>query len=149
MKRSKSITIIGALYIIAGCLAACQMLYGLFHDHLYLNFTVLMLPVGLGLLKGRASSRGWAKAWIRLFSLLCGIWLILYPFLGDSYSVAWFDEQLVGLPRHITAVGLPVLFLFAARWMWRRLSDPLIAPFFDDYNNQKAEQDGAHQPATR
>ena len=99
-----------------------------------------MIPVGLGLLKGRSSSRGWAKFWIGLFSLVIGLLLVCYPFFGDSYSVTWSGEQLRGFPRHAMAVGLPVVFLLIARWMWRCLSDPTNAPFFDDHKNQNDQE---------
>lgn len=139
MKRPTSITVIGILFVIAGCLAAWEVVCDLFHDHVNLNFAVLMIPVGSGLLKGRASSRGWAKFWIGFFSLVVGLLLIFYPFSGDSYSITWFDEQLAGFPRHLIGVGFPVAFLLIAHWMWRRLSDPSSAHFFDDHQN--AEQD--------
>jgi hypothetical protein len=72
MKRPTRITAIGTLFIIGGCVAAWEVIYDLFHSHVNLNFAVLMIPVGIGLLKGRASSRGWAKFWIGLFSLVFG-----------------------------------------------------------------------------
>ena len=115
---------------------AGEIVYDLFHDRLNLNFGVLMIPVGLGLLKGRSSSRGWAKFWIGLFSLVIGLLLVCYPFLGGSYSVTWSGEQLLGFPRHVMAVGFPVVFLLIARWMWRCLSDPANAPFYDDHKKQ-------------
>lgn len=139
MKRPTSITVIGAIFILAGCLAAWQIVYGLFHDHLYLNFSVLMIPVGFGLLKGRSSSIGWAKFWIGLFSLIFGLLLFCYPFFGDSYSVTWFEDQLVGFPRHVVAVGFPIVFLLIASWMWRRLTGPSNSPFFNDHRNQNAQ----------
>ena len=141
MKRPTSITVIGAIFILAGCLAAWQIVYGLFHDHLYLNFSVLLVPVGLGLLKGRSSSVGWAKFWIGLFSLISLLLLICYPFFADSYSVTWLDDQLVGFRRHVMAVGFPIVFLSIAFWMWRRLTDPSNLRFFNNHKNQKAQQD--------
>lgn len=125
--------------MVGGCLAAWEVIYDLFHSHVNLNFTVLMFPVGIGLLKGRASSRGWAKFWIGLFSLVLGGLLVFYPFFGDSYSVNWFDEELTGFLRHATAVGVPIIFLLIATWMWRSLSLPSVAPFFDDFRNTHAQ----------
>jgi len=139
MRRPTRITIIAALFIIAGCLAAWEVIYDLFHDHLNLNFAVLMIPVGIGLLKGRASSRGWAKFWIGLFSLVIGGLLVFYPFFGDSYSIACFDQELAGFQRHAMAIGFPIIFLLFARWMWRSLSLPSVAPFFEDSQNTNAE----------
>ena len=140
MKRPTRITVIGILFLLGGGLAAWEIVYDLFHDHVNLNFAVLMIPVGIGLLKGRASSRGWAKFWIGLFSLVIGGLLIFYPFFGDSYSVTWFNRELAGFGRHAMAIGFPIIFLLVARWMWRSLSLPSVAPFFDDYQNANAQQ---------
>ena len=140
MKRPTRIKVIGAIFIIAGCLAAWEIGYDLLHDHLNLNFSVLMIPVGMGLLKGRSSSRGWAKFWIGLFSLVIGALLVFYPFFGDSYSITWFDQELAGFHRHAMAIGFPIIFLLIAWWMWRSLSLPSVAPFFDDFRNTNAEQ---------
>ena len=141
MKRPISITVIGAIFIIAGCLAGCGIIYDLFHSRLNFNFAVLMMPVGFGLLKGRSSSRGWAKFWIGLFSLVIGLLLVCYPFFGDSYSVTWFDQQLVGIPRRVMAVGFPIVLLLLATWMWRSISSTSTALYFGCHINNNAEQD--------
>jgi len=141
MRRPPSITVIGVIFIIAGCLAAWEIVYDLFHDHLNLNFAVLMIPVGIGLLKGRSSSRRWAKFWIGLASLMIGLLLVAYPFFGDSYSVTWFDKPLVGIPRHAMVIGFPIVLLVIARLMWRSLTSPSVAPFFDDYKPPEADSD--------
>jgi hypothetical protein len=140
MTRPTSITIIGIIFIIAGCLTTIDVIYKLFHDHLYINLAVLMIPAGIGILKGRSSSRGWAKFWIGLFSLILGLLLVLYPFYGDSYSVTWFHNELAGTPRHIMAIMFPAVILSLAYWMWRCLSATSSAPFFDDYQQTKMDQ---------
>lgn len=132
MRRPASISVIGVIFILAGCLAAWEIVHDLFHDYLNLNFAVLMAPVGFGLLKGRPSSRSWAKFWIGLFSFVSGLLLVSYPFFGDSYSVVLFDKQVAGAMRHVVAVGLPFVFLLAGGWMWCRLTDPSNLAFFDE-----------------
>lgn len=132
MKRPTSVTLIGTVFIIAGCLSAAQMVYGLLHHAWNLNFAVLMAPVGFGLLKGRASSRLWAKLWIGLISLMFGLLLICYPFFGDTYTVAWPEEQLTGFQRHAVAVGLPTVILLIAWWMWRSLTSPSATAYFEE-----------------
>ena len=133
MKRPTSISLISVLFLIVGAVTGFQILNSLFNNHLYLDSSVLMIPVGLGLLKGRSSSRGWAKFWIALFAVISGILLLFYPFLGGSYTMTIFGRPLAGTERHLVAVGLPVLTLLLARWMWRILTSPATAPFFDDY----------------
>ena len=116
------------------------MIYDLFNDRLHIDFSVLMIPIGLGLLKGRSSSRYWAKFWIGFSSAVLGLLLVLYPFLGDSFSVRWFDAELTGGARHVMAIGFPIIFLSLARWMWIHLSSPTTKPFFDDFETQKEIQ---------
>jgi hypothetical protein len=136
MTRPTSITIIAWIFIILGSLSVCSLIYGLFNDRMNLDFSVLMIPIGIGLLKSRSSSRGWAKFWIGLFSFVLGLLLILYPFLGDSFSLRWFDKELMGFSRHAMAIGFPIVFLSLARWMWIHLTSPATLPFFDDYGPQ-------------
>jgi len=141
MTRPTSITIIAAIFILLGSLSAFALIYGLFHDALNINFTILMIPVGFGLLKGRSSSRGWAKFWIGLFSICSAILLLLYPFIGDSMNVSWLGEEIFGYARLFIAVGFPIIFLLSSRWMWRRLTSTDILPFFDDYHKQETSLD--------
>jgi hypothetical protein len=160
MKRPTCITVIGVIFIIAGSHAAWGIVKNLFHHRLNLNFAVFMIPNGFGLLlirhyesascslsegrklmfyhdapliRGLSSSRMWAKFWIGLLSLVVGVLLVLYPFFGNSYSVTWLNEQMVGVPRHAVAIGFPIVFLSFTTLMWRSLSSPSAAPFFDDY----------------
>ncbi|MBN8420914.1 MAG: hypothetical protein J0L73_18500 [Verrucomicrobia bacterium] len=146
MRRPTSITVIGVIFIIAGFVAAWGCVYALLHHHVKLNLAVFMIPVGFGLLKSRSSSRWWAKVWIGFFSLVVGLMLGFYPFYGDRYSVTWFDEQLVGTPRHAVAVGIPIVFLIFARLIWRSLASPAAAPFFDDYELPNADQTATELP---
>ena len=53
MKRPTSISVISVLFLIVGAVAGFQILNSLFNNNLYLDSGVLMIPVGLGLLKGR------------------------------------------------------------------------------------------------
>jgi hypothetical protein len=140
MKRPLSITIIGILFVISGLWTGFEIVRDLFNDRINLNFGVLMAPVGFGLLKGKSSSRGWAKFWIGLFSLVLGGLLFFYPFYGDSYNVSFFGQPVTGILRDFVAIGLPVAFLLLARWMWKCLTAKKHAPFFDDFRIEEAEQ---------
>lgn len=140
MKRPVCITIIGILFVISGLWTGFEIVRDLFNDRLNLNFGVLMAPVGFGLMKGRSSSRGWARFWIILFSLVFGGLLIFYPFYGDSYKISCFGQPVTGTLRHFYAVGFPTALLLMARWMRMCLASPKYAPFFDDFRIQEAEQ---------
>ena len=98
-----------------------------------------MLPVGIGLLKGRSSSLHWAKFWIGLFSLLFASLLVFYPFLNDINSARWFDKELVGLSRHIIVIGPLLLCLVVAGWFWRTLSSSSTKLFFSNCKKSNCE----------
>jgi hypothetical protein len=109
------------------------MIWDLFNDCLSLKFGVLMAPVGFGLMKGQPSSRGWAKFWIGMFSLMFLGLIIFYPFYGELYNVSFFSKPVTGTLRHFCAVGFPIGFLLMARWMWKCLVSSKNAPFFNDF----------------
>jgi len=139
MKRPASITAIGSIFIIAGSLSGVEIIYDLFHGKLNLNFAVLMLPVGIGLMKGKASSRTWARVWIGLFVAIAALLLAAYPFMGDQYSVTWYAGQLQGVERHLAITGLSLLFIIPGVIMWRLLSSANAAHFFDDHTKPQAD----------
>lgn len=139
MKRPIGITIIATLFVSAGLWAGFEIINGLFNNRLSLNLGVLMAPVGFGLMKGRSSSRGWAKFWIGSSSFLIGGVLVFYPFVGDSWTVSWLGKPVTGTEREFLAFGFPIAFLLMARWMWKCLVSKETAPFFDDFCQPNAE----------
>ncbi|RYD49040.1 MAG: hypothetical protein EOP85_02380 [Verrucomicrobiaceae bacterium] len=63
----RCILIIGILFCICGVLNACDLVFELFYSNRFnFNLGVLMLPVGIGLLRGQDSSRRWASVWLGL-----------------------------------------------------------------------------------
>ena len=129
LPRPIGLTIIGWLFILSGASTALGMLWGFFHGRINLNFAVLMIPVGLGLLRGRASSISWARFWIGLVTFGCALLLLLYPFAGDSMHVRWFSTELHGVARHAVAVIFPSMFVALGVWVWRVLGSPLTHQF--------------------
>lgn len=134
MKRPTSITIIAALFIVSGIWAGLEILYGFFSDHLNLNFAIFMAPIGFGLLKGRASSKDWAKFWVGLGILMLSILLILFPFMSDTLTVDWFGQPVNGSHKYLIALVWPITFLLFNIWIWKCLKSPKNAPFFDDFD---------------
>lgn len=60
-KMPKRVLIIGLLFCLSGILAIWDVLSGICQNRLSLNFAVLLLPVGIGLLRGRQRSQWWAR----------------------------------------------------------------------------------------
>lgn len=141
MNRPISISIIAVIFIVAGTLSGIEIIYDLYHGSLNLNFAVLMLPVGIGLLKGKAASRTWAKVWIGLIIGIVGLLLLFYPFYGDQFSVNWYSEQLQGVARHLAVTGLSLLFIVPGIVIWRFLTSSNADLFFEGGNELNKESD--------
>jgi hypothetical protein len=132
MKRPLGLTIIGSLFILGGALALFQMALDLSHSRIRLNFAVLMIPVGIGLLKGRFSSRFWAKVWIGFFVVFVSALLLAYPFFSESYHVRFGSEELHGAMRHIVAVTIPALLILPGVIAWKYLRGRKLDSFFGE-----------------
>lgn len=132
MPRPISITIIAALFILSGINSAWDIVYGMFHDRLNINLGVLTIPVGVGLIKGRSSSRWWAKFWIGLLFVVCLIVAGLFVLQVDM-TPSFHGKKLL-FPGAETLV---ILFFLTSGILgvcaWRALSSPKNAPFFDDF----------------
>jgi hypothetical protein len=76
----KRITTIGLIFVVSGLLAIWGVFTGLAQNKISLDFAVLMLPVGIGLLRGKRSSQWWARFCIILgyfhLVLLIAIYII-------------------------------------------------------------------------
>jgi len=93
----KRIFIIAQLFFLTGVYAIYSVVADLINGHLYINLGVFMLPVGIGLFKGKSSSRWWAKFWMILGYVLCALMMVMLSF-GDSssFSAEWFGRSFVG-----------------------------------------------------
>ncbi len=140
MKRPLGITLIGSLFILGGGLALFGVVWDLSHRRLNLNFTALMIPVGIGLLKGRSSSRSWAKFWIGFFVLLLSALLLAYPFFSESYHVRFGHEELHGAMRHIMAVAIPILLILPGVIAWKYLRSRKLDSFFGEFTGDVPRQ---------
>ena len=104
----KRIIIIGLLFCLGGLFAIWDVVSGLFHDRLSINFAVLLLPVGIGLLRGKSRSQWWARFWIILGYITCAA-LVILPILSPrSVHAEWFDTKLHGPEAvpYVIGIGL-------------------------------------------
>jgi hypothetical protein len=92
----KRIIAIGLLFVICGLLAIWDVIAGLAHSKFNLNFAVLMLPVGIGLLRGKKSSQWWARFWIILGYCAMGLLILLAIAEPQSVYATWFGTQVRG-----------------------------------------------------
>ena len=109
-KMPKRVLVIGLLFCLGGILATWDVLSGLFHSCLSINFAVLLLPVGIGLLRGKPSSQWWARFWIILGYILCGALVIFVTFSPGSASATWFNTKLQGPEAVPYVIGMALFF---------------------------------------
>lgn len=140
MNRPASITVAATLFLLLGVWAGFQIVMGLLASRININFNILMIPVGIGLLLGHSWSRVGAKFWIVGYAVACAAILMLYPFLGESYKVEIFGRPLSGYSKHVVAIGFAVVVLIVSRWMWKALSASESSLFFGDLQTKNAEQ---------
>jgi hypothetical protein len=113
--------VVAGLFILEGACAAIEMVVSLAYGHLNLNFGVLAIPAGFGLLR---LSRGW-----RTFCLvLLWISLLLIPvvvamMLGSTTlpEVKIFGQKVGKASQEVAMVIAVVVFLIAF-WQYRVLT---------------------------
>ena len=74
--------IAGWIFITVGVLSIGTIISDAFHHKLYINFLALMLPVGIGLLKGKASSRIWGIRWMWVM-IVISLFASVLVFIGN------------------------------------------------------------------
>ncbi len=118
MNRPLSITLIGTTLIFLGLYVGLGMIMDAIQRHRYfLNLAVLMIPIGIGLLRGRPNSAFWARASIA-FVGLCSAGIVLRFLAGTHHAPA----------PGTSAQFLAALFLLIfSPFAWRSLRDSKVA----------------------
>ena len=137
----KRILIIGTLFSLGGLLAAWEVISALLNSHINLNFGVLMLPVGIGILTGKESSQWWGRFWIILGYLLCALLVIVAVTSPESLTVNYSNRDIHGneaLPSLMLGIALLALLLVSMHRL-------LYSQKANNYFNQRSEPDGSGQ----
>ena len=108
----KRIIIIGILFCLGGLLAIWEVLSDLFQSHINLNFAVFLLPVGIGLLRGKPRSQWWARFWIILGYIFCVVLVVIVVVSPGNAHASWFGREIRG--SSAVPCALLVSALFAA-----------------------------------
>ena len=141
----KRILIIGLVFCLGGCVAIWEVVSDLLQSHINLNFSVLLLPVGIGLIRGRSRSRWWARFWLILGYVGCALLIGVALISPENVSATWFGHEFSGseaIPYAIAgSICLTLLFYFVHRLLY--------SPKASAYFNPSSEQDSGGQTATR
>jgi hypothetical protein len=111
MKQPLSITIIGITLIILGLYVGLVMIMEALQHRFFLNVAVLMIPIGIGLLRGRPTLVSWARGSVA-FVGLCSAGIVLRFLAGPHHA----SESGVSLQF----LGALLLFLLSP-FAWRSL----------------------------
>ena len=129
-KRPKALTVVAWLFILGGIWAAIKMLLQLSSGGLHLDFGVLGIFIGPGLLSG---SRGWRTCGlviIWLVMLFTPVFALLSLFSGGNVTLSYFGKTVnnVAPIYGVLVAGVAFLFYF---WIYRVLVREDVRAFFD------------------
>ena len=126
-----SLVVVAALFLIGGISAVIEVIVSLTRDHLSINFGVLGLFIGFGLLR---LSPGWRTCglfllWITMIGTpLLGMLMLASP---GQLRLTVFGQQAGEAPMELGLLLLLVLFLLAL-WQYRVLTRRDVRALFMD-----------------
>ena len=92
--------IAGSIFIVLGLLSVWNITTHAMRGTLYLNFIIFFLPIGIGLIMGRESSRKWAITWM---------WILMFLTLATSAFVLFanwiYNGKLVNPPFYYRIIA--------------------------------------------
>ena len=124
-----ALKVVAGLFILGGICAVIEMIVGLFHSRLTINFGVLGLFIGPGLLR---FSRGWRICalvflWLPLIGLPIFVLLLLARFRPLDFDV--FGVK-VGEVSPVVGLVTATLFFLLALWEYRVPTRPDVRRLF-------------------
>ena len=124
-----SLKVVAALFILGGMISLIEIIVSLMNHRISLNFNVMCVFIGAGLLRCSPTWRGWALAftWLALLGVpLIGLFFLAAPGpldfrlfgqnIGQVPKAAWFA---VAVPAFLTAL-----------WQYRVLTRPDVRTLF-------------------
>ncbi|HWB02507.1 MAG TPA: hypothetical protein VG796_05735 [Verrucomicrobiales bacterium] len=106
----KRILVIGLLFVLCGLSAIWSIVEAAMHNRLYLNFAVFCLPVGIGLLRGKARSQWWARFWIILSYIAVTALICLSLISPENVHAGWFEKTIRGRRAVPWVIGGSLVF---------------------------------------
>lgn len=138
----KRILLIGLLFCLGGIGAIWDVFADLFVSRINVNFAVLLLPVGVGLLRGNRSSQWWARFWIILGYFLCGLLLVLALVSPGAAYATWFQREIRGPEAVPYVIMLGILFLVLLAAMHALLYSEKASSYFEKKSERGAAPNG-------
>ena len=120
---------VSVLFIIGGILSAIEVIVSLLHGHININFGVLGIFIGFGLL---ALKPGWRTcALVFLWITMVGIPIITLLMFCQSGSLDFkvFGQFVGKVPREFGLIIAAIIFLLSL-WQYRILTRPDVRQLF-------------------
>jgi hypothetical protein len=124
-----SLKVVAALFILSGISSLLEIIVSLLHGHISINFGVLGLFIGAGLLRLSPTWRTWALVftWIALVGApLVGLIFLIVPGPLDFNLFG----QPVGHAPKAAGVAVAVVVFLVALWQYRVLTRPDVRALF-------------------
>ena len=124
-----SLRIVAALFILGGISSIIDVIVSLAQRTLPLNFGVLGLFVGIGLLRFSRAWRTCALVFLWLAFIVLPLVALVFLFVAGSvnYTIFW---QKIGSGSRAIGVALAALVFAVALWQYRVLTRPDIRKLF-------------------
>jgi hypothetical protein len=124
-----SLKVVAALFILSGISSLIEIIVSLLHGHISINFGVLGLFIGAGLLRLNPTWRTWALVftWIALVGApLVGLIFLIVP---GSLDFELFGQPVGHAPK-AAGVAVAVVVFLVALWQSRVLTRPGVRALF-------------------
>jgi hypothetical protein len=114
-QRPRRVLVVGGLFCLVGGMVLCKILWELSQNRPFFDLLVLMLPVGIGLLKGRTSSKWWATLWLMFCYGMCLVFIVMDLANPGHVTVRGFGHEIEGgysRPLFLSsAIAMGVVFI--------------------------------------
>lgn len=123
-----SLKVVATLFILSGISAVIEIIVSLLHGQLSLNFGVLGLWVGAGLLRLSPTSRTWALifTWMALIITPIGGLIFLN---SATLDFTLFGQKVGHIPK-VVGLAAAVVFFIVSVWQYQVLTRPDVRALF-------------------
>lgn len=127
--RPLSLKIVAWLFIIGGCFAVIEVITGLLRGHININFGVLGIFIGIGLLKLKNGWRVCALIFLLFTLILMPIIVVIMLSMSGNAQFNVFGQPAGEIPKgFVVLFALPVYLLTA--WQFYVLTRPELRALF-------------------